>query len=250
MGVLSERRGRAAVRNTLGAALITCVIIGLVAGIGRAVFIGDFARRIDPIGQRVFAALGRRDPSGIDRAARLREVDDRFARHTAATLLHVVPGAAYMLLVPIQLSRRIRSRHRRVHRWNGRLLLVAGTVSTLAGMFFGLGMPYGGIGEAIVVALTGALFLFAMGRAFVAIRRKQITVHREWMLRALSVALGISVVRIVAGVYDLAFSPAGYSLDVLFVWSMWTGWAIAIGVAEFWIRRTRDQWRRATVEAT
>ena len=237
-------------RIALRAAVIICVIIGVIAGVGRAVFVGDFARRIDPVGQRVFAALGRRVPPGTDRAASLREVDDRFARHTAATLLHVVPGAAYMLLVPLQLSRRIRSRHPRVHRWNGRLLLVAGTVSALAGLFFGLGMPYVGIGEAIVVALTGGLFLFASGRAFVAIRRKQVAVHREWMLRALSVALGISVVRIVAGVYDTAFSPAGYAMRVIFVWSLWTGWAISIGVAELWIRSTRDQWRRATVEAT
>ena len=77
----------------------------------------------------------------------------------------------------------------------------------------------------------------ALIRAVVAIRRHQVALHREWMIRAFAVALGISTVRIVAAIVDIALTPAGFGPQALFVLSVWTGWAMTVGAAELWIVR-------------
>lgn len=75
--------------------------------------------------------------------------------------------------------------------------------------------------------------------AVVAIRRGQVARHREWMIRAFAVALGISTVRVVGTVFDVALTPAGVPPPEVFVLSLWTGWTLTLAAAEAWIRYTR-----------
>ena len=68
------------------------------------------------------------------------------------------PGALLLVLMPVQFSSRVRSRFITFHRWSGRLLLLTAFVAVPAGLFFGVGMPWGGAGEVIGVSLAGGLF--------------------------------------------------------------------------------------------
>jgi len=223
--------------------VIVLAAIGVAAAVGRGVFPGDLAAREEPVRQRILQALDRDDPFESQRARELDLVDGRFGAHPAATLLHVLPGAVFLLLAPLQFSARIRGGHLQFHRWSGRLLVLAGFVTALAGLYFGLLMPYGGWSEAIAVALFGGLFLYALSRALLAIRKHQVARHREWMIRAFAVAIGISTVRVIAAILDLTLSPAGFAPPVLFVLSIWTGWALTLGAAELWIRHTLERGR-------
>lgn len=223
--------------RVLWAATVLLVFLGVFAAALR-VTRPDYAASAEPMRQRALASLGRSDPPGMDRLAVGREVDARFIAHRGLTLLHVVPGALYLVFAPLQFSKRIR-RRLTFHRWNGRVMIVLGLLSVLPGLWFGIVMPFGGVGEAVVIAAAGTLFAGALVRAYVAIRRKQIDVHREWMLRAFAAAIAISMVRVFAGVYDVALAPSGWTAQALFVLSLWSGWAVTLGVAEFWIRYTR-----------
>lgn len=222
----------------LWAATIVLAALGVFAAGMRAVYVGDYASRMEERRQEVLAALGRPDPPGLDRAAIDREVDRRFVERRLLTLLHVVPGGLYLLLAPLQLSKRVRS-NVTFHRWNGRFLIVAGLLSVLPGFFFGVVMPFAGPPEAGAVAIAGSLFAFALCRAYVAIRAKQVSVHREWMLRAFAIGIGISVVRLAAGALDLWLTPLGWATTSVFALSLWVGWGLSLGVTEFWIRHTR-----------
>src|SRR5437867_130817 len=104
-------------------------------------------------------------------------------------------------------------------------------------------MPFAGRGEALVIALVAGWFIASLARAVVAIRQKQVARHREWMIRAASVALGISIVRLVAAGLDLVLLPAAIPTQRIFVLSISVGWAISIGASEWWIRRTRPRAR-------
>lgn len=214
-------------------------IIGVAAALGRSLWTADLVHRAEPHRERIMRALHRDDPFALRRAEELERMDGRFAAHPYATLLHVVPGALFLILAPFQFSSRVRSRHIRFHRWSGRLLVVVALVTASTALYFGLGMPYGGWGEASAIALFGGLFLVAVGRAVVAIRRRQVARHREWMIRAFAVAIGVSTIRVAGPVLDIALTPAGVAPPVLFVLSLWTGWAITLGAAEVWIIRTR-----------
>ena len=215
------------------------VIIGVAAVAGRAVFTADLGARAQPVREQVLHAFHRDDPHTAERAKDVELVDRRFAVHPFVTLLHVIPGGLFLLLAPLQFSERVRRGHVRLHRWSGRSLLPLAFVSAASGLYFGLLMPYGGTGEAAAIALFGGIFLVAVSRAFLAIRRRQMARHREWMIRAFAVAIGTSTVRLVALVLDLTLTPAGVAPRDAFVLSIWIGWILTLAAAELWISYTR-----------
>jgi len=227
-----------------GVALL--VLVGMGATIGRGVFHADFATRADPVRQQVLAALHREDPLASKRPEELDRFDGRFAADPFVTMLHILPGGLFLILAPLQFSSRIRSRHIRFHRWSGRILVGAAIVTAPAGLYFGLLMPYGGLGEATATVFFGGLFVFSVGRAFVAIRRGQVARHREWMIRAFAIAIGISTVRVVGTAFDIVLTPAGLPPPEVFALSLWTGWTVTLAAGELWIRYTRGAGERRT----
>jgi len=217
------------------------VLLGLLAAFLRAWDIPDSVTRAEPVRQSLLDAFRVTDPFALERPALLDRIDRRYASHPIVTLLHVLPGALLLTLMPLQFSTRVRSRFITFHRWSGRTLVLTSFVAVPAGLFFGVLMPWGGAGETIGVILAGGWFLTAVSLAFFAIRRGEVARHREWMIRAFAVALGISTVRVVALVFDLTLTPAGVRTPDIFVLSIWVGWLLTIGAAEAWIRSTRGE---------
>jgi uncharacterized membrane protein len=227
--------------RVLWSVLVLLVIVGVAAAIGRSMYIADFAARVDPARSATFQALHVNDPFIAERPAQLARVDGKYAAHPSLILLHVLPGALFLLLAPFQFSKRIRSRHIRMHRWSGRFLLVLAIIWLVPGLYFGTRAPFGGPSEAVVIVLVGAYVITAMVQGYGAIRRGQRARHREWMIRLFAAAIGISTIRVVVGVVDVALTPAGYRPPELFVLSICVGWVATIGVAELWIRHTRPR---------
>ena len=124
------------------------------------------------------------------------------------------------------------------------MLLCALVASTAPALYFGLAAPFAGEAEALVIAAVAALSLISVRRAYVAIRRGDVVRHREWMLRAYAIALGIASIRVVGAVVDVALAPLGVRSATGLVISLWLGWALTAGVAESWIVHTRARARR------
>lgn len=219
--------------------LALLVLVGVSASAARAAFHADLGARMEPNRERLFHALGLEDPNQGVRSIEVARFDSSFAAHPLQTLLHVVPGGLFLALAPLQFWSRLRTRHPRFHRWSGRFLVAAGLASGLNGLYFGLLMPFAGPPESVGIALFGGLFLLALVRGFVAIRRRDQAGHREWMIRAFAIALGISTVRVLGALFDLALTPLGVAPAPVFLLSVWLGWIVTIGAAELWIRRTR-----------
>ena len=238
-------RIRPALRGLVYAATALLVAVGIFAGIARTVYLDDLVKRVEPLRLRALDARGITDPRAGERALEVAVIDDRFGSHRAATLLHVLAGTLFLGLVPLQFSSRIRRRYLAFHRWSGRVLVVTGIVTTIAGMYFGVLMPFAGIPEAIVIGLVGMFFLFAICTAFIAIRRRDVARHRTWMIRTFAVAMGISTVRLVSIPLDLAMTPWGFSTRTIFVVSLWCGWILTAAGAELWLAHTRRSARLA-----
>ena len=223
--------------RVLGLALPFCigilVLIGVASSLGRVMFPGTLGARVEPVRQRISDSV-----VPPERMEEVRRLEQRFVDHRAATLLHVGPGALFLLLAPLQFVRGFRTRHIAVHRWSGRVLVLTGVITVMAGLYFGVWIPAAGIEESIVIAAVSALFLLSLTKAVLAIRRRDVERHREWMIRAFAVGLGISTVRIVAAIADAVLTPAGYALETLFVLSLALGWLITIAAAELWIVRS------------
>lgn len=164
-----------------------------------------------------------------------------FVEYPSITLLHVILGAFYLALAPLQFSQNIRNRFRAFHRWSGRLLILLALVLGLASLFLGLVVPYSGVPEQIVIGIFGTLFLFASAQGFRHARRKQFDLHREWMLRAFAIALSIATMRLIF-IPALIFvgQPSTEQAQTLSIVAFSLAFLIHSSFAEYWIRRTRS----------
>jgi len=213
--------------------------VGLFAVTLRVMFPADLATIGDPSRDVVFALAGTSDPFALVRPAEIRRYDARLADHPRLTRLHILSGALFLLLAPLQFVPSLRNRYRNLHRWSGRLLLALAATLMIGAAYFGIGMPFGGAQEAIPMVVFGPLFVIALARAWIAIRQGQQDLHREWMIRAFSVAIGISTMRVVLLAVDYPLTMLRVPPTGVFVISIWIGWLLSIGAAEAWIRRTR-----------
>ena len=174
--------------------------------------------------------------------AQLTALDDLFARYPILTLVHIVPGLFFMLLGPWQFSATIRARHVRWHRWNGRIFVYCGVVIGVSALLMSFGMPaIGGVNQAAATTLFGAFFLVALGKAVWHIRRKEVVLHREWMIRAFAVGLAVATIRPIIGIFFATSRVSGLTPREFFGIAFWFGFTVQLMAAEAWIRWTAGE---------
>jgi uncharacterized membrane protein len=165
--------------------------------------------------------------------------DDLFARHPILTLIHIVPGLVFMILGPLQFSSTIRARHPRWHRWSGRVFVVCAVVIGISALVMSFGMPaIGGVNQAAATTLFALFFLVALGKAFWHIRRREIALHREWMIRAFAIGLAVATIRPIVGVFFATSRFSGLTPHEFFGTAFWIGFVLHLMAAEAWIRAT------------
>jgi len=174
--------------------------------------------------------------------AQITALDDLFARYPILTLVHIVPGLFFMLLGPWQFSATIRARHVRWHRWNGRIFVYCGVVIGVSALLMSFGMPaIGGVNQAAATTLFGAFFLVALGKAVWHIRRKEVVLHREWMIRAFAVGLAVATIRPIIGIFFATSRVSGLTPREFFGIAFWFGFTVQLMAAEAWIRWTAGE---------
>ena len=220
------------------------LLIGIASALNRAAAVSsDDPAWLDRQQLEVITAATATPPGSAEHRRLAAEIPRSAANmngHPRATLAHLAAGALLFVLVPLQFSRTLRARHPAVHRWNGRVLVAIATATGAAGIYLGLGDPYGGALESAATVTFGGFFLFAAARGWAAIRRREIARHREWMIRMFAVAIGISVIRVLGMANFIAFgteaiNPRGFAAG------LWIGWLLTLAVAELWILRTRPR---------
>jgi uncharacterized membrane protein len=173
------------------------------------------------------------------RLAQLAALDDLFAHYPLLTLIHIVPGMLFMILGPLQFSATIRARHLRWHRLSGRVFVICGLVIGISALVMSFGMPaIGGANQAAATTLFGTFFLFALCKAFWHIRRREIALHREWMIRAFSIGLAVATIRPIVGLFFATSPLTGLTPREFFGTAFWIGFVLHLIVAEAWIRTT------------
>jgi uncharacterized membrane protein YozB (DUF420 family) len=162
----------------------------------------------------------------------------RYVENAVTAYLHIFLGLAYLVGALFQLSRGFREKHLRLHRRMGPFVLVAGLVSGVFALLFGVPHSFGGAGQAAATVVFGFWFLAALCLAFATIRRGDIRMHRRWMIRAFAVGVGVGSIRIWIGlleVTEILTSPAA------FVPAFWLGLGSHALVAELWLRWRPDE---------
>ena len=78
-------------------------------------------------------------------------------------------------------------------------------------------------------------------------RRGEVTLHREWMIRSFAIGLGVSTIRVV---YFFCLYTTDWSAQESLITSFWLGWSISLLVGECWIDYTRSERRLSLAAAT
>jgi len=165
-------------------------------------------------------------------------LDAGFARHIALTLIHILPGALFLVLVPFQFAGSIRQKYLQLHRWMGRCLVVLGLVIGISALVMSYRMNIGGPNETAATTLYAILFLICLTKGFIHIRRKEIARHREWMIRMYGVGLGVATTRPIVGMF---FAFRRLTPHEFFGIAFWLGFTITFLVAEAWVEYTRPR---------
>jgi hypothetical protein len=117
--------------------------------------------------------------------------------------------------------------------------VVAGVTALIMGIVLG----YGGPNETVAVTFFSLLFLAFVGKGYYHIRRREVPLHREWMIRAFAAGLAISSMRPIQVFF---FALTDMPFKEFFGTTFWLAFSLHLIVAEVWINSTRPVPARTT----
>ncbi len=162
-------------------------------------------------------------------------VPDRILAQPLPVVLHIISVILYSLLGALQFAPRFRRHHLRLHRRIGRILIPAGFVTALSGLWMSHFYPWpahDGIAVYIMRLFVGGGMIVALMLAVDAIRRRKFRQHGAWMIRAYALAMGAGTQ--VFTQIPISILQQELSLNNRAV-SMGAGWLINILIAEWLI---------------
>jgi uncharacterized membrane protein len=168
------------------------------------------------------------------------DMDAGFNQHPLLTMVHIIPGLLFMILGPFQFVRSLRARRPKLHRWVGRLFVLVGIIVGVTALMMGPQMAIGGVNETVATMLFALIFLFALGKAWLHIRRREISLHREWMIRAFAIGLAVATIRPIVGVFFATRLLTHLTPQQFFGTAFWLGFTLHLIAAETWINLTRN----------
>jgi uncharacterized membrane protein len=186
--------------------------------------------------RRLTALAGAPPSNGSELAA----LDEFFADKRMLTRFHIFTGLAFALALPLQLSARLRSKYIPLHRWLGRSLLVLGLLVAVSAYPM-VAVPVGGLVEMSATIFYATAFLVALSVAWWHIRHHNVAQHREWMLRAVAILLGIATTRPVMGLFFATRSLTHLAPAQFFGVAFWIGFTSTLLAAEWYIHATRPR---------
>lgn len=182
------------------------------------------------------------DPASVDMTAGTppgaEGFGERYFTRPYLTLVHVVTGALFMVLGPVQFWPAVRNRWIAYHRWAGRVWMLAAAAGVVTALLFVPLLPvYGNLSTRVAVVVAGTLFTICLGMGYVRIRQRRISDHREWMIRTLAIGLGISTFRVLIPL--LMMPPISATFPEAWNTVVWLAFAVNLVTAETWINLTR-----------
>lgn len=161
----------------------------------------------------------------------------RFLDAPLPGVLHITAVTLFSLLGAFQFAPSLRRRLPRWHRRSGRLVVPAGLVAALSGLwmsqFYAL-PPADGLWLYAIRWVVGVWMIFALIRGYLAIRARKIAQHRAWMIRGYAIGMGAGTQVLTSVPYFVLVGQPDTGMRALL---LGLGWAINAVVAELILAR-------------
>jgi hypothetical protein len=158
-----------------------------------------------------------------------------YGDHFVLICAHIFMGLLMILLWPLQFWTYLRSKFKKLHYFMGTLFFISAIGVGLTALLISFQIPFGGRGEAVVNLLVVSTFLFCLYRSALEVKKRNFREHKKWIIRTLSLALGIISQRFLF-VHDVIFFPHLEAGD-LFVLSAFLGFFGNLLIVEIGIRK-------------
>ena len=165
----------------------------------------------------------------------------RFAQIPLFAAFHVVGSGLALLIGGFQFLPRFRARHLKVHRWLGRIYLLAVLIGGIGSLALAR-QAHGGLVSELGFGMLGTLWLISGWQAYAAIRRRDILNHRRWMIRCYALTFAAVTLRIHLGVTG----AMGIENDTAYPAIAWFCWVPNLIIAE-WLILSRP-WQPGQLE--
>jgi hypothetical protein len=149
--------------------------------------------------------------------------------------LHISGGTVALLSGPWQFWTGLRQRNLVFHRWTGRLFLVGVAMGVVGSIGLAATTTYS---WAFAVGLMGlaSAWLVTSTMAYIAIRKRLVQLHKEWMIRAYVVTFAFVTFRVLSDYGPTSRLHPEIDRDITISWACWV---IPLAITEmvFQVRR-------------
>lgn len=140
--------------------------------------------------------------------------DPHHAVSTHGMLLHFIAGAIILMLGSIQLLSAVRLRYPRLHRFIGKVYLLAALLTATGGLLFiFIKGTVGGLVMDIGFGGYGALMILCAICAYHYAKRRDFVAHRRWAIRLFALAIGSWLYRMDYGFWIFFTDGLGHARD-------------------------------------
>lgn len=157
----------------------------------------------------------------------------RFAQTPLFAAFHVLGGGLALTIGALQFNGSLRARYPALHRWLGRVYLSAVLIGGIGGLILGPRAD-GGLVARCGFTLLAVLWLTSGTAAYRAIRRGDVSHHRQWMMRNFSLTFAAVMLRIYSPLLSGGF---GYDFATVYPTVAWISWVPNLLLVEWWLLR-------------
>ncbi len=145
---------------------------------------------------------------------------DHFATIPIFARLHIIPGGVALMLGAFQFHPGVRKRWLRLHRYSGRIYVIAVLLGAIGGLLLGW-YAQRSAATRLGFSSLAVLWFYSISMAYIAVRCGNIKLHQRWMIRSYALTFAGVTLRlqlgIFQGIFDLSFDEA-YDIVAWFCW--------------------------------
>lgn len=165
-------------------------------------------------------------------------INPRIESAPIPVIFHLVSSIAYCILGAFQFLPTLRKNHPLWHRVAGRLLVCAGVVSALSGLwmthFYAFPAQLQGTLLYVVRVIVSVAMVIFIGVAISSILKKRVIKHQAFMIRAYALGQGAGTQVLITLPWLLSVGePEGFTREIL----MSAAWLVNIAVGEWVIKK-------------
>jgi uncharacterized membrane protein len=149
--------------------------------------------------------------------------------------IHVISSVITIIIGPFTLSRKFREKNLKRHRILGKAYLIGILIGGGTGLYLAF-YATGGIISTFGFGTLSILWLLTAYYALSSIKKRQVEVHRQWMIRNYSLTFAGVALRLWLLVFVILFGEENFETSYTII--AWLCWVPNLLFAEWWIQST------------